>query len=90
MSSIHMPPGDAPSESLAEAWAHRAARDHGLPFVDIRNVVVSPLVAELLAEPACRELLAVPIALEDGVDARVKPGRSSPSPTRRTQASRSA
>ncbi|CAB4925914.1 unannotated protein [freshwater metagenome] len=67
MSSIHMPPGDAPSESLAEAWAHRAARDHGLPFVDIRNVVVSPLVAELLAEPACRELLAVPIALEDGV-----------------------
>ena len=62
-----MPPGDAPSESLAEAWAHRAARDHGLPFIDIRNVVVSPLVAELLPEPACRELLAVPVSLADGV-----------------------
>ncbi|MEV4422662.1 glycosyltransferase family 2 protein [Patulibacter sp. NPDC049589] len=67
MSSIHMPPGDAPSESLAEAWAHRAARDHGLPFVDLRELQVSPLVAELLPEAACRELLAAPIGLDDGV-----------------------
>jgi cellulose synthase/poly-beta-1,6-N-acetylglucosamine synthase-like glycosyltransferase len=60
-------PGDEGPTSLAEAWARRAAQQHGLAYVDLSQREIGPLVSQLLDEATCRDLLALPIALRDGV-----------------------
>lgn len=59
--------GDDGPSSLAEAWARRAAQQHGLAYVDLSQREIGPLVSQLLDEATCRDLLALPIALRDGV-----------------------
>ncbi|MGX6447575.1 glycosyltransferase [Patulibacter sp. S7RM1-6] len=55
-----------PPRSLAEAWARRTAERRGLDFVALEDAHHGPLVAQLLDEGTCRNLLALPTGLRDG------------------------